>query len=73
MRGNWSELAPVQKSPRCHVNTHYSTAIFLPPQEENRSFHRFFQILTWTSLGKSVDTPENSTLRVKLPTVKVIC
>ena len=21
MRGNWSELAPVQKSPRCHVNT----------------------------------------------------
>ena len=21
MRGNWSELAPVQKSPRCHINT----------------------------------------------------
>ena len=21
MRGNWSELAPVQKSPQCHVNT----------------------------------------------------
>ena len=34
----------------------------------NRPIHLFFQLLIWTSWGKSVDTPEKSTLKlVKLP------
>ena len=37
-------------------------------------FTVFFQLLTWTSWGKSVDTTEKSALKlVKVPSLKVIC
>ena len=40
----------------------------------HRPFHGFFQFLTWTSLGKSVDTTQRSALKlVKLPSLNVIC
>ena len=30
----------------------------------NRPFHCFFQLLTWTSYGKTVNTTENSDLKI---------
>ena len=40
----------------------------------HRPFHGFFQFLTWTSLGKSVDTTQRSALKlVKLPSLNMIC
>ena len=37
-------------------------------------FTVFFQLLTWTSSGKSVDTTEKSALKlIKSPSLKVIC
>ena len=40
----------------------------------HRPFHGFFQFLTWTSLGKSVDTIQRSALKlVKLPSLNVLC
>ena len=41
---------------------------------EYRPFHGFFQLLTWTSSGKSVDNTKKSALKlVKLPSLNVIC
>ena len=40
----------------------------------NRPFHGVFQLLKWTSSGKSVHTNEKSALKlVKVPSLKVIC
>ena len=42
--------------------------------EINRPFHGFFQLLTYASWGKSVDTIEKSVLKLlKLLSLKVIC
>ena len=42
--------------------------------QRNRHFHGFFQLLTWTRSGKSVDTTEKSALKlIKLPSLKMIC
>ena len=45
-----------------------------PKFPHNRPFHGVFQLLTWTSSGKSVHTTEKSALKLeKVPSLKVIC
>ena len=47
---------------------------FISPFPANRPFHCFFQLLTWTSSEKSVDSTQKSALKLaKLPNFKVIC
>ena len=44
-----------------------------PATQANRPFHGVFQLLTWTSQGKFVDTTGKTALiLIKLPTCKVI-
>ena len=46
----------------------------ISPFPANRPFHGFFQLLTWTSSGKSVDNTQKRALKlVKLPSFKAIC
>ena len=46
----------------------------ISPFPANRPFHGFFQLLTWTSSGKSVEATEKSAFKwVKLPSFKAIC
>ena len=48
--------------------------LMLPKFPHNRPFHSVFQLLTWTSSGKSSHTTGRSTLKLlKLPSLKVIC
>ena len=43
-------------------------------EQMNRPFTVFFQLFSWASQGKSVDSAGKSVLRlVKLPILKVIC
>ena len=39
----------------------------------HRPFHGFFELLTWTSSGKSVNTTQKSAFKsIKLPSLNVI-